>query len=73
MTAGKIEFVEIQSQVGGECRLRNPWPDTTVTLYRNGNQAEDLSGSLLTFPTVKSETVAVVPKALKPPQKKVFP
>lgn len=55
------------------CTLaRNPWPDTTVTLYRNGNKTEDLSGSLLTFPTVKGEIVSVVPKGLKPPQKEVL-
>lgn len=47
---GRIDFVEIQSQVGSECRLRNPWPDAALTLYRNGKKAEDLSGSLLAFP-----------------------
>lgn len=72
MTAGKIEFVEIQSQVGGDCRLRNPWPDSAVTLYRKGAQAEDLSGALLTFPTVKGEIVRVVPKGLRPPQKELL-
>ena len=30
MKAGKIESVRIESQAGGECRLRNPWPGATV-------------------------------------------
>jgi len=58
---GRIESVEVQSQAGSECRLRNPWLEATVTLYRNGKKAEDLSGSLLKFPTSKGETVVVVP------------
>ena len=55
-----------------QCRLRNPWPDTTVTLYRNGTKTEDLSGSLLTFPTAKGETVSVVVKGMKVTRKEVL-
>lgn len=72
MEKGQIEFVQIQSQVGGECRLRNPWPDKKVTLYRNGKKAEDVSGSLLKFPTEPGETVVAVPKGLKPSRKKIL-
>jgi hypothetical protein len=60
MTARRIEFVQIRSGAGGECRLRNPWPQSTVTLYRNGRKAEDLSGALLTFPTGRGEVVRIV-------------
>jgi hypothetical protein len=62
MMSGSVESVQIRSGVGGECRLRNPWPDTTITLYRNGSKTEDISGSLLTFPTAKGEVVNVIPK-----------
>jgi hypothetical protein len=72
MEKGRIEFVEIQSQVGGECRLRNPWPDATLTLYRNGKKAEDLSGSLAAFQTTRGETVIVVPKGSTLVRKKVL-
>ena len=61
MKAGKIEFVRIESQAGGECRLRNPWPGATVTLERNGNKAEDLSGDLLRFSTTKGEVIMIRP------------
>lgn len=71
MEKGGIEFVQIQSQVGGECRLHNPWPDMTVTLYRDGKKPGDLSGSLLKFPTTPGETIVAVPKGTMPARKKV--
>jgi hypothetical protein len=69
---GTIPLVEIQSQTGGVCRLQNPWADKNVTLHRNGKQAEDLSGSLLVFPTVKGETIVMVPQGSTPSSKKML-
>ncbi|HTX22897.1 MAG TPA: DUF5703 domain-containing protein [Candidatus Aquilonibacter sp.] len=63
---GKIPFVQIQSLAGSDCNLQNPWGETTVTLYRNGRQAGDISGTLLKFPTAKNETIVVAPKGSKP-------
>jgi Glycosyl hydrolase family 95 catalytic domain len=57
---GKIEFVELQSQAGVQCRLRNPWKEGFVTLFRNGKKSEDLNGSLLRFDTAKGENIIVV-------------
>jgi hypothetical protein len=71
MQKGQTEFVEIQSQIGGECRLRNPWPGKTVTLYHNGKKAEDISGSPLTFPTARGEDVVIVPQGPKPSRKNI--
>jgi hypothetical protein len=71
MEKGRIEFVEIQSQVGGECRLRNPWPEGEVTLYRNNKISESMNGSLLKFATIKNENIVVVPKGSTPSRKKV--
>jgi len=67
---GRIEFVEIKSQAGGECRLRNPWREAEVTLYRDGKKSQDLQGTLLTFPTAKNENIVVVPKGTSPDQLK---
>jgi hypothetical protein len=61
MKAGRIEYVRIESKAGGDCRLRNPWPDATVFLERNGSKAERLSGDLLRFATAKGEVVEVRP------------
>ena len=74
MEKGRIESVQIQSQVGGQCRLENPWPGTTVTLYRDGKKAGDLSSDesgLLRFPTAPGEAIVVVPKGTLPASRKV--
>ncbi len=62
MTKGEIEFVEIQSQKGGQCRVQNPWPDVEVTLHRNGKAAESISGKLLEFSTAVGEMITLAPK-----------
>jgi hypothetical protein len=69
---GKILFVEIQSQAGSDCRLKNPWPNETVTLYRDGKQAEDISGDTLKFSTTRNETIVLVPKGSKPAKIKIL-
>lgn len=68
--AGKIPFVEIHSLAGSGCRLKNPWPDAAVTLYRSGKKAETLTGTLLGFPTTKDEVITAVPEGAPPPKKK---
>ncbi len=60
MKSGRIEFVRIHSQRGGPCRLRNPWPDTPVTLDRNTEEPETLSGPLLGFPTAPGDTITLL-------------
>ena len=59
---GKIQFVQIRSQAGGECRLLNPWNSGKITLYRNGATAETLSGTVIKFTTKRGETIVVVPE-----------
>ena len=68
---GEIEFLEIRPRVGSECRPRNPWPGKTVTLYHNGEKAENLSGWLLKFPTVRGKSVMVVFKGSTRSRKRV--
>jgi len=65
---GQIEFAELKSELGQKCRLQNPWNESEVTLYRNGKKAENLSGSLLTFPTRKGETIVIVRVGTVPTQ-----
>ncbi len=55
MKKGRVEFVEVESLAGAECRLRNPWGDRAVV---NG---KPMAGSLLTFPTRKGERIRVTP------------
>lgn len=62
MTHGRIAFVDVISTAGSECRLRNPWGAGNLTLYRNGRQAADVSGSLLVLKTVPGESLHFMPK-----------
>ena len=68
MQKGQIEFVEIKSQLGGECRLRNPWGEAEVTLYRDGRKWKNMMGSLLKFETRKNQVFVIVPKGFSPSQ-----
>ena len=65
---GSVDFVELKSQAGGDCRLRNPWGDADVMLYRNGKQAENMSGSLMKFSTAVGENLLIVKKGTTPAQ-----
>ena len=62
---GRIVFVELESQAGAECRLRNPWGESQVALRRDGEKSESLRGSLLRFATRKGERILVAPAELK--------
>jgi hypothetical protein len=61
MQEGKIEFVEILSQKGAICRLRNPWPSTEVTVFKNGKKLKNLEGTLLSFKTQSDDRFVIVP------------
>ena len=63
---GAISFIEIDAQLGGICRIRNPWPDSTITLYRNGKKAEDLTGNLISFSTKIDENIKIVKLGIAP-------
>jgi hypothetical protein len=65
----QIEFVEIQSEKGGQCLLQNPWPDKDDTVYRNGKAAEGVSGKLLSLSTTTGEHLVLVPKGKVPVSK----
>jgi hypothetical protein len=65
MKGGQVEFVEIESQAGAECRLRNPFA-RDVDVYRDGKKAATMSGSLLRFPTRKGERLVLVAAGTDP-------
>lgn len=52
---GEITFVEIKSQLGGECTLRNPWENARATLVIDGREAGTMEGSLLEVATKKGQ------------------
>jgi hypothetical protein len=63
---GEVSFVEINSQLGGTCKVRNPWPGNTISFYRNGVKAEDLTGSLISFSTSIGEDIKIVRQSVNP-------
>jgi hypothetical protein len=68
MRGGQIEFVVIESRVGGECRVRNPWDAGEVAIHRGDNQPENVSGSLLKFDTEKGDRIVLVQSGNSPSQ-----
>jgi hypothetical protein len=61
MQSGVVRFLELYSEAGSTCRVRNPY-SCTVQLYRNGKRAESMRGSLLEFTTMKGERVEIRPQ-----------
>lgn len=57
---GTVEFVEIKSNAGQECRVRNPWDTEEVTIYRNGKKYKTEKNNLLSFPTEVDEVFVLV-------------
>jgi len=57
----KLQPIEITSQLGGRCTLKNPWPGATITLRRDPTHSESLSGDTVWFDTAKAETVTLFP------------
>jgi hypothetical protein len=67
MTEGDIDFVEIFSNLGGICRIRNPW-EGPADIYQNGIKAVDRKESLLEMETRKGEVIVLVPHGMDPRQ-----
>jgi hypothetical protein len=66
MERGRVRFVELLSEAGAACRLRNPWGESRVSLSRDGRKAETLAGSLLLFGTRRGERILAEPVEAKP-------
>jgi Glycosyl hydrolase family 95 catalytic domain/Domain of unknown function (DUF5703)/Glycoside hydrolase family 95, C-terminal domain len=65
MRNGRVEFVEIESQAGAECRLRNPFK-AAVTVYRDGRLAGTSNGDLLRLQTRQGERLILVAEGTTP-------
>jgi hypothetical protein len=65
MKNGQVEFVELESQAGAECRLRNPFAGA-VAVYRDGKKAETARGEMLRLSTRKGERIVVVAEGSAP-------
>lgn len=57
---GRIGAVKLLSEAGRPCNIENPWPGHRAQLIRNGKKAEQLSGSMFSFRTQRSERLELV-------------
>ena len=57
---GAVEFVEIKSQAGKQCKLRNPWNNEEVTIYCNGKRIQKTKANLIVFPTRVNDIFVIV-------------
>ncbi|MCW1923847.1 LamG domain-containing protein [Luteolibacter arcticus] len=61
LCAGEVQYVELLSEQGRHCTLRNPWPGQPARLYRNGTAAEVVTGDTFVFPTSAGESLRLFP------------
>ena len=66
-----VNFIEVNSTLGGSCTIRNYWDIEAVDLYRNHVKSETLTGGLLTFNTIAGEDIVLVRKGVNPVSVKV--
>ena len=60
LKSGRIEMVEILSEKGSICKIKNPW-EGKVQLIRDGKLAEVIQGELLSFKTHENEKIELQP------------
>jgi hypothetical protein len=62
MKSGIIEDVEIMSQHGGICRIRNPWKGKKFTVLNNDMMICETENDLIEIETVRGDTVKLSQK-----------
>ena len=62
MRAGRIEFVEIESRSGEDCRMRNPWEGQPCQVQQTDCPVTRLSGEILHFETKPGERFLIWPE-----------
>jgi len=58
-----IGEVTVESQLGGTCRIRNPWFPDTVAMTKNGQAMAECAESLLVLETQQGDHVHLCPAA----------
>ncbi len=56
---GRLECLEIESRLGEECRLRNPWGTTACIVTAAGQSEVELAGDLIRFATTAGNRYVV--------------
>ncbi len=56
-SGGVVSHVTVKSSLGGNLRLRNPWPGASVKPLRNGKAAPSITSEVLTMSTAANEDI----------------
>jgi hypothetical protein len=48
---GEIKYVELKSQSGSDCRIRNPWGISNIDIYSDSKKIKTVGGDLINFKT----------------------
>ena len=56
---GTVQYIRAISQAGGTFTFRNPWPDQTLVLYKNGSAVGALSGTDIPVPTAADDVLLI--------------
>jgi len=59
---GTVAFIEVESRLGEECRLRNPWVGPCIVAEIGGSERE-FKGQLLKFDTASGKRYRIRPKS----------
>lgn len=72
MRDGEVRRVEILSEAGGPCRVRNPFSGPAVLRAESGGKEREVSGEILNFATKKGERYVLLPQGSKGDRDGVF-
>ncbi|HTA88577.1 MAG TPA: hypothetical protein VK745_03345 [Polyangiaceae bacterium] len=56
-----VQYLRVVSEHGGPAVFINPWPGTTLHVYRNAVDSGTLSGAEITLPTAVNEVIHIAP------------
>ena len=65
MREGVVRRVEILSEAGERCRVKNPFGGPAVLRAADGGEEREISGEILTFPTEKGGRYVLLPQDRK--------
>jgi hypothetical protein len=60
ITVGTVTFVDIDSRLGEECRIRNPWGGPCLVREASG-ALQECEGEIIVFPTTRGQKYSLLP------------
>jgi len=65
LSRGRVAFIDITSEVGGACRVHNPWPARAAVTSLSTGQTRLLGGETIEIPTRKGDRFRLTPEAAR--------